>query len=808
MTLTKGTPSIIRGSDYMFSTTYEGNGEGRKVGKFVPFTDSGTIAKSAIFDNGGPAYLDKTYGSSGTSLKKFTFSCWFKLGNDTIAGTSGYFPTLFNVGGESGKYFALFYQSQYRNFQYYSYNSTYDLRGITVRTFEDTSKWYHIVIAIDTTDSTAGDRVKLYVDGDRITSFTNQVNPAQDYDLSVGAAEPYYVGFFNSGDTWDGYMAEVNYVDGTAYAPSDFGVTDTSTGRWVPKSLSGISYGTNGFRMEFANSAGQTIGDDTSGNGNDFTVNNMVAADITTDSPTQNFNNMGGSDTGSFTKAEGNLKITVPGSGIYEQCVGLSSFGVSSGKWYWEVTVNVKGATGYGWKSDDNVGGSVAKNTGGSLGTVYSVGGSGGFTDGEWTDDYSAALSNFSPFTTASADDVIMFALDLDNQKGYVGLNNTWFNSADPAAGTGSIGLGYLTTHSPNAKFYPMCLRLNTTGTGTYNFGQKDFAYTPPTGFKAWQQDNLPESTKQGISDFVWIKNRDALDSHQLYDSSRGVQKEIHSDSNAIESTTTDGLQKFLKGGCQIEDDVSINTSGESYVAWNWVCNGGTTSANTDGSGATSASTIQVNQTAGFSIVQGKYFEGSLAHGLSQAPDVIFYKEISPNVNNWYVWHKNLTSENYYLLLDSSNAQANFGSNLWSITSTTFGKNLSISPGDRDAIAYCWHSVQGFSKFGKYTGNNSSTDNVFVNLGFKPSWLLIKNLSSGAWTIFDNQRVKFNVNNAVLFGSLTNVERVGTEKCDFLSNGFKLRNNDANIGASATYVYMAFAEHPFVGSGTNPVTAK
>ena len=146
-------------------------------------------------------------------------------------------------------------------------------------------------MAVNTNDSTANDRVKLYVDGDRITSFSTQTNPSQGDTTQFNySSATFRIGSTTSGSyDFDGYLAEFNYIDGTTYEASTFGLTDTSTGRWIPKSLTGITYGTNGHRLEFANSAGQTIGDDTSGNTNDFSVTNSVAGDITTDSPTQNF---------------------------------------------------------------------------------------------------------------------------------------------------------------------------------------------------------------------------------------------------------------------------------------------------------------------------------------------------------------------------------------------------------------------------------------------------------------------------------------------------------------------------------------
>ena len=812
------TPTITRGEDYFFTTIYEGNGGGQKVGKFVPFTDSGTITNSCIFDEDGPDYFSKTQGSGGTSTKKFTFSCWFKLGVKAIAGTSGYFPALFNVGNETGKYFSLFYQSQYKNFQYYSYQSTYDARGITVRTFEDTSKWYHLVIAADTTDSTAGDRVKLYIDGERITSFTNAVNPSLNYDFSVGAAEPYNLGFINSGDTWDGYIAEANYIDGTAYTPSTFGLTDTSTGRWIPKTLSGISYGTLGYRLNFSDaSSDAAMGTDSSGNSHTFTLNgNLAATSQTTDSPTQNFNNMGGSKDSGVTVSKGNLTVNSGSSGGYIQSVGLAPFGVATGKWYWEVKVTTVGAAVYGWKDDISTSGSQANDGGSSAVGGLSTGGAGSFSAGSWYVELD--YSNEVNYTTVSTNDVLMFAIDLDNGKGYCGKNGTWFNSANPANGTGQIG----GCHRANGinKFYPCVNRLDSASVGEFNFGQRSFAYTIPTGFSPWQQDNLP-TTDKGIPDFVWIKNRDASDAHTIYDSTRGPTKEIGV-GEVDETTDDDGLTKFLKGGFAIEDDDKVNSSGESYASWNWIANGGTTAANTDGSGASIASTIQANQTAGFSIVThtGTGSAGTIAHGLSQAPEMVWTKIKAASVSGFTVGcSADPTGSGgfYQYLYLNENTQSRALSSTWNDTAPTnkvfsVGTSSTTNRSNDDYLTFCWHSVDGYSKIGSYNGNGS-TNGPYIFTGFKPSWLIIKRTDSatgGNWSIIDNRRSPTNPIGKPLMSDSTGAESgLSNITMDFVSNGFKIRNTlNSNNNSSGKYIFMAFAEHPFVGNGTNPVTAR
>ena len=667
----------------------------------------------------------------------------------------------------------------------------------TNRTLEDSSKFYHILVAVDTTQSTASDRVKLYIDGDQVTSFSTENYPTQNYDGHVSTAVQHNVGAQTGNNRQcDGNLAEVNYVDGTTLTPSTFGLTDTSSGRWIPKTLTGITYGTNGFRLEFANSAGQTIGDDTSGNTNDLTVTNLAATDITTDSPTQNHAVLEGYSGATLT--EGNLKLV---TGNSEQAHHNATLKPKSGKYYAEFTCDAMGRSEVGVVSNllvpypTNTTRMPATPDGSIAGLMYY-----GYNGKVYNDSGNGTAATFNTYTT---NDIIGIALDLDNLTVQFFKNNT-------SEGTLPI---------PTSN-YIFAMGDGATGYGggwTANFGQKAFSYTPPTGFKALQQDNVPV-TDEGIPDFVWIKNRDSTDDHQLYDNSRGPQKMLEANQSSAEETDTDGLQKFLKGGYQIEDDVRINTSGESYVSWNWVANGGTTSANTDGSGATLASTIQANQTAGFSVVTytGNASAGAkVAHGLSQAPDWFIIKSTSL-ATNWYVYHKDLgASSGLYL---NTNAAAGSGSaNAWNQTNPTSsvitlnGTGYGSNNNSATYLMYCWHEVPGYSKFGIYTGGGG-TDGTFTYTGFRPAWLLVKrHNSSGNWYLLDTARGPFNDSDGAgktLMPNQVNADQVQT-RIDILSNGFKQRiSNDGSNLNSAPYVYFAFAENPFVGDGTNPVTAR
>ena len=797
-------PTIPNGETQFFPIIYEGNGGGQRVGKFVPFTDNGTIANSLIFNNGDSPRLNRTPSGTGTSRRIYTLSFWAKPSVSSTVSDERYIINAGSYGNDDG----IVFKYPDRTMQFWI-NGTSTANLKTNRTFEDSSKFYHILVAVDTTQSTASDRVKIYVDGDQITSFSVENYPSQNYDGNWGNAVLTNVGSSGSPNRYyNGYLAEVNYVDGTALTPDTFGLTDTSTGRWIPKALTGITYGTNGFRLQFGSSS--ALGDDTSGNENDFSVTNLVAGDQTTDSPTQNFNTLGSAFSG-VTLSQGNLTVNTGTSGSYIQAVGQPAFGVATGKWYWEVKVTTVGKGLYGWKDDGSQGGSQANQGATSASGNLSTGSSGSFSAGSWfiDMDYDTEVN----YTTVSTNDVLMFAIDLDNGKGYCGKNGTFFNSADPANGTGSIG----GCHRANGinKFYPCANRLDTASVGEFNFGQRSFAYTPPTGFLPLQQDNLPETAK-GVSGLVWIKNRDASSNHSLQDSSRGSTQMLYPDLTSQQYTVTDGVQKFLKGGFQMEDDTLINTSGNSYVSWNWVANGGTTATNNDGS---ITSTVQVNTTAGFSIVRwtGGGSAGTVGHGLSQTPEWMFYKRTNATGDGWVTYHKDQDASpaNGSMQIQSDGTYG-ADSTLWNNTAPT-SSVISIGTygmqSSEERTAWVWHGIEGFSKFGKYVGTGFA-DGPFVYLGFRPAFVCIKRLTAGYhWTAKDIARDPINPMTKDLKWNLTAADSVDANNAvDFLSNGFKIRTGSSGgtnyNGSGATHIYMAWAEHPFVGDGTSPVTAR
>jgi hypothetical protein len=373
--------------------------------------------------------------------------------------------------------------------------------------------------------------------------------------------------------------------------------------------------------------------------------------------------------------------------------------------------------------------------------------------------------------------------------------------------------------------------------------GYGNFEYAPPSGYLALCTQNLATALSPTIDDgsqyfntvlytgdgsnprsltgvgfqpdFTWIKNRTDTWGHGLADSTRGGGKTLITNSTAVEQTnyTWGYVNSFDSDGFTVTNggsgDDFVNQTSDNYVSWNWLANGGTTSSNTDGDITT---TVQASQTSGFSIVS--WNEGAIGtpvvvgHGLGGTPEMIILKR-RDGTSNWHTWHQGLGDGNNYLLLNTTNAKLNdsyeYISNIGSSTVQIQG-----GPHQYDIISYFFRGIEGYSKFGSYTANGS-TDGVFLYTGFRPSFLIVKITSTvGDWILIDNKRSDYNVANEWLNPNSSSAEQTSSSNnCDFLSNGIKLRSNngDFNFGSN-TYIYMAFAENPFVTSSGVPVVAR
>jgi hypothetical protein len=766
-----------------------------------------TIARSVRLRSSASAYLNRTPASAGNK-KTWTYSAWVKY---SVLDTGTYNQVILWASGAGGNAGVSFEQSPNTPHRLFVYNGGVQIE--TTQYFRDPSAWYHIVAVIDNTQATASNRTKLYVNGVQVTALTTANYPAQNADSGLNETTEHDIGKQTGQSRYfDGYLTEVNFIDGQALTPSSFGETDSITGVWKAKKYGG-TYGTNGFYLNFSdnsNNTATTIGKDYSGNGNNWTPNNIsVTAGSTYDSMT---------DVPTLTSATvANYCVLNPiwiGSGIATSNANLTAtasssansltlgtIAVSSGKWYWESTV-VSGSSMWAIGIAST---SIAtpNYTSLSTGNSYAWNNTSTSYNGQTGTTYGAT------YTTG---DVLGIALDLDAGTITFYKNNT-------SQGTAYTGV--------SGTFTPMAL-LNTSAINA-NFGQRPFTYTPPTGFVALNTYNLPASTivkgntvmdatlytgngsTQSITntagfkpDLVWIKTRSNAYSHNLCDSVRGVTKNLQSDSTAAEGSGTNGsTTAFNSNGFSVSSGVETGGNAVTYVGWQWQAGQGSSSSNTNGS---ITSTVSVNATAGFSVVTFAASGTSpvtLGHGLGVAPKMIIGR-VRNNTANWYVYSASFSSQDY-LVLNSTAAKAT-SSNIWDSapTSTVFtvgnpqnGWNGGTA-GSYNYVAYCWSEVAGFSKFGSYTGNGSS-DGPFVYCGFRPKFVLVKDATTagGYWEIHDSSRNTYNATTARLWPNVSSAEATGAD-IDFLSNGFKIRTTDGTVNNSgSTVIFAAFAEVPF-----------
>lgn len=792
------------------------------------------LTKSLRFRSSASAYLSRTPASAG-NRKTWTWSAWVKRGAIADA-------VLFSVGASGSSYFNLRFQdnSGVQEFSAVSENPSTDITLRTSQQFRDPSAWYHLVFVLDTTQATSSNRAKFYVNGSQVTAFSSATYPSQNADLLINNNQAHNIARRASASDlyFDGYMTEVNFIDGQALTPSSFGETSTSTGVWIPKKYTG-TYGTNGFYLPFtdvATTSGSNagLGKDFSGNGNYWNTNNisvtsgstydsMKDVPTLTDTDTANYcvlNPLGSRSVG--TMQNGNLTWKKSDAAGDNYCCASSISIPSSGKWYWEVTITdgASGANCIGIIPSTSTTQQTANTIPGDFGITTNA--FGYYSDGTKRNSGSSTAYGNS-FTSG---DVIAVAVDTTNGKIWWSKNGTWQASGDPAAGTNAA----FTTLS-GSYYAASSVRFNGNQ-HDYNFGQRPFTYTPPTGFVALNTFNLPTptigataSTQAGkyfnpvlytgtgsarsvtgvgfAPDFVWIKVRNAAYDHQLYDIIRGAGKYLYSNSTVSEQNDINQLSSFDSDGFSLGSGVGTNESAKTFVAWCWDANG-TGVTNTAGS---ITSTVSANTTAGFSIVTytGNNTSGAtVGHGLGVTPAMIIGKNRSGAAQNWQVWHQSMGDN--VMQLNLTNAQVASTSNsvflVSSINSSVFalGTNPSINGNSTTQVAYCFAQVAGYSAFGSYTGNGS-TDGPFIYTGFRPRYVLIKRTdSSDDWILLDTSRSTYNVSSLTLYanGSYAEDSNVTNRSLDFLSNGFKIRSSGIYINASGgNFIYACFAENPF-----------
>ena len=812
------------------------------------------IQGSLQFNESVETYMTRT-ATSG-NRRTFTVSCWYRK---TV--TDGSTQIIMFAGPDGDDTYPLVVNSSSQiQVAHYQGGFTYQLAGPEIR---DYAGWMHIVSAHDTTQGTASNRIKLYVNGVQITDFATEVYPSQNYDTSINEnGVTQRIGFQHSANAFelDGYLTEFNFIDGQQLDASYFGYDDPLTSTWRPKkfdisSTPGESWGTNGFYLPM-DGTGATVGSDQSGSGNDWTLTNLSSSNVCAQTPsgivyagkqrhggsatynnsrlpanycTLDRNNMGGS----MTLKDAATEVDSSGPA---NIMGTHVIPPNSGKYFWECKVlnTMAGVIGI---SDASV-----ANTS-TLASIPRIRGYGADGNKYYGDNGSSYGSAFSHSGWVS----VLFDSDARTLE-------FWYNGVSQGVAFTAGANGIV-----DGAYYAPCFHLNSMDLDIVNFGA-NYAYSTttwatgpmPEGYKTLCDASLSQSTEfvrpdahvaatiwsgaesgsgQGLRriplefqpDLVWIKQRNQAYStgHQWYDSVRGAgdDKEINSSSTAAEGAGNiesygwlekfDGVGGFTTKGGTTDYDY-VNLSGVNYAAWCWKAGGNKNTFNKDDVGYASAAAAgltagtnpsvdvlgsSVGTKQGFSIIKYNNPDGgthTFPHGLTEAPQVLISKNLAAG-NNWYVHTTAIDGSVDYGFLNLTNT--------FSASSRTFSATEApMINTSGNYIAYLWHSVPGFSKFGMWTGNQNA-DGPFSNLGFKPAIVIIKNTdhSDAPWYIFDCARDPYNPVRYNLNPNNAETEEDDTNGTwDWASNGMKMTSAGTYPNQSTHEIlYMAWAQNPF-----------
>jgi hypothetical protein len=805
-------------------------------------------------------YLTMTPSSNPASNQIFTMSYWIKrtLVNGG-SNTRTYFLYAPRNGGDGSNESHCSIDDQNNNRGNVRIYDSGGNRGNLVSTtkLRDPNSWVNIVFAVDLTQGTDTNRVKLYFNG--VQSGWTGTYPAQNTTWGFNNTSQHTLGSYRAGDGsfGDYYVADFNMIDGQQLAPTSFG--EFKNDIWVPKDTSGLTFGTNGVRLEFkqtgtsANSSG--IGADTSGNDHHFAVTALDATDVMPDSPTNNWCVMNALDArasyGMPTLSEGNLKYSNAGIST-SWGFRATSFELTSGKWWGECRVSGNTSAMVGIF---NTGAGTGLSQFGTQNPMNNTGSFQMFMDGATTTKFRTASTDVATtFEDFNDNDVVGLALDVDNEtcKWYV---NGSFQSN---IGTKDVSV------SGTAKRYVMTAITadSTATTFIWNFGQDstfagaetaatnqdgnglgNFHHAVPSGYLSICSANLPDLhaavdpnkgasvqdyfqtklyTGNGASsldidlDFdpevVWLKNRSNSYSHILANKLVGNNKFMATNGNGVEEEDNTKFRDFLTTSFRVGSHNGANQNTNKFVSWNWRA-GASTSANTDGTINTSATSATPMGSYSIGLYTGNASNNqTIGHGLGGTPDIVIIRPRN-HADNWVMsWGVDnlITGYNASYMYLNTNGAAGGGSNGRFLANDADTVNLgtswnNINTSGKLYFMQCYRSVDGVSKCGVYSGN-SNADGPFVHTGFRPAWLLFKKLnSSDDWAIHDNMRADTDVatgnSNAIqkyLKPNESNSEQDDGDSVDFVSNGFKWRiSSGMRNNSGDKYLYIAFAHQPF-----------
>jgi len=755
--------------------------------------------------------------TSETASSTYTFSAWVKhqkLDDYKYIFSSGNAGLAFNGTGSGNNLYV------------------YDGSSLTNATpyIRDTNSWYHIVMK-----NNSG-TVYTYING------AVAHNGIGGFSLNTGGNST-KVGDYSTDHEFEGYLADVHLVDGQALDPTAFAYTEDQTGIWRPKRYTG-TYGTSGFHLEFKdNSSTAAFGKDTSGNGNDFTTSGFIIGDSVPDSPTNNFALLSRSNAMTGIREAG-LKFQAYNDSSGSQVAVQADMTIpNTGTWYWEIRWTGGTYTRY-WGITRRLNNHTGVYWDNSGGVFYTMNNGKGYrqTGGSNTEVTSGGFQAYNDNVTR----IIGMTVDMDQMTARYYNNGSLVTTVSipelPNDGKGDYVFSWVSTNggsssSINDRFNfgqdSSFIGSNTNQYKTDANGIGDFYYTPPDNALALCTQNIPPNlasnsgmidpkkhfdtllyTGNGATsgrkitglkfapDFVWLKNRTSTYDHHLYDTIRGAGNWIESNQTDVEANGTH-MDGFLHNGFSVGNGVDssrTNYNSHNYVGWCWKAGGGYVT-NNDGS---VTSQVSANKDAGFSIVT---YSGSndstvtFGHGLDSAPEMVLIKRRN-NANGWRVYHHSI-GLGKYLSLSNNAAAVTSSQDFASVSATTFGVKGGYNPVSINGgtyVAYCWHSVPGYSKFGIYRGNGQHGNNSFVDCGFKPAFVLYKaHTRVDDWGMHDNKRDTINPVKRFLYPNDTYAEWTGgtNDHMDFYSTGFKVQNSGSMIGGSNEhYIYMAFASHP------------
>jgi len=829
-------------------------------------TASYVIRNSLRFNDNDSAYLRWTPDGAGDDGLAWTLSFWVKRSNITLA------QRIVSSQIASGHQQFIDYIAD-DTFRYYAEHSPTapdtDTNWTTKAKYRDPSAWMHVIIVWDSANGTADDRLRLYNNGVRVLPGDITKNAILQNVSTEGlfhTAVATDIGRLYSGSTYfDGYLAEFVRLDGIAWDETDGTLGEYDSNKnWVPIDPSELTFGTNGFYLNFAIApgTGNGAGEDVSGNGNHFTESGLAANDQVTDSPTDDADN----DIGNYatfnplilptTYSNGNLTAATTGN----KGTGISTIAITpddTGKYAAEFTVGDVGtASLIGICTDELVGtdSSGYSYFRGSIGNQYSQNNLNGTIS--YANDgtiVSLGATDSSAPATYTTGDVIRVEVDraADTIQFFKG-------------GAAQVTIGSLSDRTAFGGNYFFCVG-GIANTISANFGQQGFAGTPTSGFVGLNTANLPapaliDSTKHfqvdtftGTAeelvrtltdrgdaafapDLIWGTNRTTTGAVHMVDSVRGATKEIESDDYSDEATAAQGVKSLNASGYTLGTDADYNAE-SANVNWCFKFGGAPTADNSAGAAATpTANSVKVNgsnhgsattgsipvlrgsanTTAAMSAIKftGTGANGTIDHFLGVVPEFILVKTLANGSggNSWRCYHAGAASDAQTdaLQLNGLIAAAD-DSIFWNDTAPTsalfsVGSSSEVHTDGNPSIAYCFANVENYSKIGAFEGNGN-VNGAFVHCGFRPTFILVKSAdSTSEWDVYDSKRDGYNPDNDALSISTPLAETTAND-IDILSNGFKCRiATDPNV--AETYVYMAIAEHPFGGSGVSQARAR